>query len=84
MSESLFLKRKNERLFSYIFVYQKNHPIIVLVQLYAKAKLLATLNMEIVKRITYEVLWKFLENFENISFIVSFIRSVRRFSKMNK
>ncbi len=44
VSESFFLKRKNEWFFSYIFVYQKNHPNIVLVQLEAKAKPLATLN----------------------------------------
>ncbi len=50
--EIVFWKRKNERLFSYIFVYQKNLPSIVLVQLDAKAKLLATLNKQLVKRIT--------------------------------
>ncbi len=82
MSESFFLKRKNERLFSYIFVHQKNHSNIVLVQL-DTAKPLPTLNKKLVKRITYKVLLKFLENFENVSW-VSFIRIVRRFSKINK
>ncbi len=57
--ESFFLKI-NERLFSYIFVYQKNYPNIVLVQLDVKAKPLATLNKQLVKRIIYEVLWKIL------------------------
>ncbi len=84
MSESFFLKRKNKRSFSYIFVHQNNHPNVVLVQLDAKAKRLATLNKLLGKIIAYEGLWKFLEIFENVSFLVLFIRIVRRFSKMNK
>ncbi len=31
----------------------------------------------IIKRITYEVLWKFSENFENVSFRVSLIKIVK-------
>ncbi len=44
VNESFFLKKTNERLFSYISVYQKNQPNIVLLKLDAKAKPLATLN----------------------------------------
>ncbi len=40
----VLFEKKNKLLFSYIFVYQKNHPNIVLVQLNAKAKPLATFN----------------------------------------
>ncbi len=39
-------------------------------------------NWGTIKRITEEVLWKFSENLENGSFRVSFIRIVRKFSKI--
>ncbi len=84
VSELFFLKRKNDGLFSYIFVYQEDHRNIVLIQLDAKTKPLATLNKCLVERITHEVLWKFLENFEIVSIVISFIRLLRRFSKINK
>ncbi len=38
--------RTNKWLLSYIFSYQKNHPNIILIQLDAKAKSLATLTPE--------------------------------------